>query len=176
MIKSQYRSVMVALMAGWIGGTLSGQIGQWQLSPHMLLAQWGILPYALLPAYEQAKKGFEVIDNKGKRRVLLDKFGLTFFSEDEQPQVTLNTQGPFLTLYEQNTKSVVQVSPSGPCVVRFTQSAEARFETLPLVTLPGGPKLGCGEKDGQRLWTVPIEERHEETGVPYESPTLPSAR
>lgn len=79
----------------------------------------------------------------------------------------MNAQGPSLTLYEQNTDNVVQVSPSGSRAVRFTQNAGSRFETLLLVTLARSSKRGCGEKDRWRLWIVPTEEKHEETGAQY---------
>jgi hypothetical protein len=135
-----------AVVLGFLGGALASQLGQ-----------RSILSRLLLPKNLQVQKGFEIIDNQGKRRVLLDKNGLTFLGDDGEWLVTLNAQGPELKLYHVNTNSSVQVSPYGPYILRFAQSA-ARHTYVQFPQAPAGvsvPKLGVAIKDGEVIWEVP---------------------
>lgn len=147
MNSARYGLVLIgAAMTGFLGGAAAGQLGQ-----------RGILPRVLLPKNLQVQKGFEIIDNQGKRRVLLDKNSLTFLGDDGEWLVTLNAHGPELKLYDVNTNSSVQVSPYGPYVLRFAQSA-ARHTYVQFPKQPAGisvPKLGVAIKDGEVIWEVP---------------------
>lgn len=140
------KEVLAERLAVLGGGAAASQLGQ-----------RGILPRFLLPKYLQVQKGFEIIDNQGKRRVLLDKAGLTFLGDDGEWQVTLNAQGPELKLYHLNTNSSVQLSPYGSYVLRFAQS-EARHTYVQFPRQSEGvsvPKLGIAIKDGKVIWEVP---------------------
>ena len=147
MSKTQYGVVLVlAVIAGFSGGAVASQLAHLRLFPHFLL-----------PRSVQTQKGFEIVDNQGKRRVLLDKASLTFFGDDGEWQVTLNARGPELKLYHLNTNSSVQLNPYGPYVIRFAQS-EARHTYVRLPEQPAGssvPKLGVAIKDGKVIWEVP---------------------
>ena len=147
MSKARYGLVLIVVaLTGLIGGAGASQLGQ-----------WGVLPRFLLPRSVQVQKGFEIVDNQGKRRVLLDTNGLTFFGDDGEGQVRLSAQRPDLTLYDVSTNSSVQLNPYGPYVIRFAQSA-AHHSCVPLPEQPPGvsvPKLGIALKDGQVIWEVP---------------------
>lgn len=147
MNSARYGLVLLgAAVMGFLGGAAASQLGQ-----------RGILPRFLLPQNLHVQKGFEIIDNQGRCRVLLDKNGLTFLGDDGGWLVTLNAQGPELKLYHVSTNSSVQLTPSGPYVVRFAQS-EARHTYVRFPKQPAGvsvPKLGVAIKDGKVVWEVP---------------------
>lgn len=139
--------LVMALIVGLLGGALSGPIAE------------SLLPQKLLPKYLRARRGFEIIDKRGKLSVRLDKEGLAFFDENGEQSTLLNQQGVSFTFANEGLYSRVQLSPTNPCIISFTQNPP--YESGAVLLGPGGlqpeevPKLGCGIKDGKVLWTVP---------------------
>jgi len=144
MSTAQYGLVLiVALIAGCIG-----RIG----SSH--LAYRGLWPHILLPEKVQVRKGlFEIIDNKSKRRMWLDKQRLVFFDDRREPYEVLTTST--LKLYDVSTHRSVEVGFGRP-VVRVGQSEVHHTQ----IGIPGplsedSGQLGVYVKNGEVLWKVP---------------------
>lgn len=155
MSKTQYGMVLIsAALMGFLGGITANQLGQ-----------RGVMPRLLIPKNIRVQKGFEIVDQDGKRRAVLDNNALVFLGADAEWRTKLGADNSELLLYDSNTHSSVKVSPFEPYVIRFTQSAARHSpsfgigagigEVGPAAEMNATPKLGIAIKDGQVIWTVP---------------------
>lgn len=149
--------IVFILLAGLLGGAFMGLFGGAIGSE---LAQLGLVPKPFRE-HAIAWKGFEVVDTRGKHRVLLDKYGLTFFDEEGEEIAKLG--GGTLFLSDSSTNSRVTVSPGGSHVIRFSRATDRRapeiFIAAPLLQFNEIPKLGIYNQDGKVVWEVPGEVR-----------------
>jgi hypothetical protein len=147
MRKGQYGFLLlVAVVAGFVGGALSMQFTHGEM-----------FPFFLLPNEVHVRKGFAIINNEGKRRALLEKSVLTFFNAYGEPDTILDSRSASLTLYNEAANRSVQVSASAPYIIRLAQSA-ARHTSVKLPEPSPGvtaPKLGIAIKDGKVVWEIP---------------------
>lgn len=139
--------LVVAFIVGLLGGALSSPLVEY------------LLPQKLLPKYMRARRGFEIIDKHGKLSVRLDKEGLAFFDDNGEQSTLLSPHGVSFVFNTQDFYRSVQIDPTNPCLLTFTQNPPAGFSAV----LPSAdwfqpqrvPKLGCGTKDGKVIWEVP---------------------
>ncbi len=148
MSKTRYGMVLIAAaLMGFLGGIAANQLGQ-----------RGVMPRLLIPKNIRVQKGFEIVDQDGKRRAVLDKNALVFLGTDAEWRTKLGADSSELLLYDIYTQSSVKVSPSEPYVIRFTQSEARHFPAFgigPMVEMGAARKLGIAIKDGQVIWEVP---------------------
>ena len=149
--------IVFILFAGLLGGAFMGLFGGAIGSE---LAQFGLVPKPFRE-HAIAWKGLEIVDNRGKQRALLDKYGLTFFDEDGEETAKLG--GGTLSLDDRSTNSRVTVSPGGTHVIEFSRVTEHRspqvFMMAPELRPDEMPKLGIYHQDGKVVWEVPGEVR-----------------
>ena len=149
--------IVFILFSGLLGGAFIGLFGGAIASK---LAQFGIVPKPFRE-HAVAWKGFEVVDNRGKHRVLLDKYGLKFFDEEGQQFVSLD--GGTLSLSDKSTQSSITVNPGGSYAIGFSRATKPRSHvefSIRYGPQPGEiPKLGVYRQDGDIVWEVPGEVR-----------------
>jgi hypothetical protein len=154
MTAGKYLLVLVfILLSGLLGGAFMGLFGGAIASQ---LAQFGIVPKPFRE-HAVAWKGFEVVDTRGKQRVLLDKYGLQFFDEKGQQFATLSSG--MLSLG--GRQSNITVTSGGSHAISFSRitgpHSHVEFLSQPeLRLLPDEiPKLGVYRQDGRVVWEVP---------------------
>jgi hypothetical protein len=149
--------LVLILFSGLLGGAFMGLLGGAIASK---LAQFGIVPKPFRE-HAIAWKGFEVVANRGKQRVLLDKYGLKFFDEEGQQLASLS--GGTLALSDNSTRSSITVNPGGSYAIGFSRATTSRSHVeFPVLygPQPGEvPKLGVYRQDGDIVWEVPGEVR-----------------
>jgi hypothetical protein len=147
--------IVLVLFSGLLGGVFMGLFGGAIAST---LAQFGIVPKPFR-AHAVAWKGFEVIDSRGKLRVLLDKHGLKFFDEEGEQFTSLD--GGTLSLSDKSTQSSITMTPGGSHAIGFSRATKPRSHIeffTPYRLQPGEiPKLGVYRQDGIVVWEVPGE-------------------
>ncbi|HKA55989.1 MAG TPA: hypothetical protein VKJ47_20245 [Candidatus Binatia bacterium] len=149
--------IVLILFSGLLGGAFMGLLGGAIASK---LAQFGIVPKPFRE-HAVAWKGFEIVDNRGKQRVLLDKYGLKFFDEEGQQSASLGDGT--LSLSDNSTRSSIAVNPGGSHAISFSRVRERRPHEVILIPGPMQPneipKLGVYRQDGDIVWEVPGEVR-----------------
>jgi hypothetical protein len=149
--------LILILLSGLLGGAFMGLLGGAIASK---FAQFGIVPKPFRE-HAVAWKGFEVVDNRGKQRVLLDKYGLKFFDEEGQQLASL--RGGTLSLSDTSMQSSITVNPGGSSAIGFSRATTSRPHVeFPIFygPQPGEvPKLGVYRQDGDIVWEVPGEVR-----------------